>query len=529
MIHEVIIVGTGPSGVASAMGFAENGIIPLILDVGYEPAENKRLEQNFFDFRKSNDSFNMMIGNNYEGLHNVINEKTIFPKLISPFMQFVVKDAEKLSPIDENGFMVTQSFAMGGLANAWGAGLYRCVDDELKNIPFKPSELSPYYDKLTKEIGISGDDDDLTPFFGSTENLLTPLKLSKKAEKLYLKYKKKKTELNAKGMYIGRPRLGVLSQNYYNRRKCDYHNLELWLPNLPYIYNPSFTLTELIKNNKALYEKSVLVKSWDREGKVIIVHGENIRDGVPVSFKCKRLVLAAGTINSAKIVLKSKKDFKAKLPLYDNIHVQVPLIFPSFVGSKLETEAFGLTNLNAVFDFRRLNLRLQGSILELTFPARSIFYEMFPFSAKDNLAFTRTFLPSLLVMLLYFPSSSENAGHVTLRSDDLLETYGLPCKINRNVIKKVTNTFLGLGVLTHHLLARYKPMGYTIHYAGTLPMVQNPRHNYQCNALGELHREPGIFIVDGSLFSYIPAKNITFTLMANAMRIADHISKEIKT
>jgi len=138
---------------------------------------------NFYDYRKTHESFDIMIGKDHEVLEHVINKKTASPKVSSPHMQFVTKDADKISPINESA-SVLQSFAMGGLASAWGAGLYRCVDDDLVELPVSAAELSPYYDKLTREIGISGDDDDLTPFFGSTEDLLKPIRLSRKSSKL---------------------------------------------------------------------------------------------------------------------------------------------------------------------------------------------------------------------------------------------------------------------------------------------------------------------------------------------------------
>ena len=80
-----------------------------------------------------------------------------------------------------------------------------------------------------------------------------------------------------------------------------------------------------------------------------------------ITFKCKKLLLAAGTINSAKIVLNSKKDFESKLSLKDNSLVQVPLIFPSFIGSRLEKDALSLTNLNVIINLKDVNMRLQGS------------------------------------------------------------------------------------------------------------------------------------------------------------------------
>ncbi len=527
MIHEVIIVGSGPTGVASALGFAENGIIPLILDVGYDPEKDNTLNSNFFEYRKTHDSFNLMIGEDYEGLRNLIGERTIFPKLISPFMQFVVKDSEKLSPTDERGFMAVQSFAKGGLANAWGASLYRCLDDELINIPLKASELSPYYDKLTKEIGISGSDDDLTPFYGSTKDLLPPLNLSKKCELLYVRYKKKKKRLNEKGVYIGRPRLCVLSQDYHDRTGYEYNSLESWFPQLPYVYTPSHTLLKLIKENKVIYHRSVLVKFWIREDNHLIVHAENVNDGSMITFKCKKLVLAAGTINSAKIVLNSKRDFKTRLPLFDNGLAQIPLIFPLFIGSKFETKTLGFENLDIIFNFQKLNLRLKGSILELNFPSRSVFYELLPFSVKDNLLFIKYFLPAVLVVLLYFPSTPENSGYLRLNDNGILEIFCRPYKFDKKIIRRVIKTFYNLCAITHPLLVRYAQPGFSIHYAGTLPMVKNPENDYQCDEFGQLYGEPGVYLVDGSLFSYIPAKNFSFTLMANAMKIAEYISKTI--
>lgn len=272
MIHKVIIVGTGPSGTAAALGFAENGIVPLILDVGKEPHNIHPLINNFYEYRKMHDTFDVMIGSKYEMLNHVITKRTPSPKVSSPYMQYVLKDADRLSPIVEKGVHIIQSFAKGGMANAWGAGLYRFLENEFINTPVNAADLVPYYDRLTKEIGISGDDDDLAPFFGSTENLLSPLKLSRISRKLYSTYQKNKQKLNYRGVFVGRPRLGVLSQEHDGRIPYDYCNLEMWFPKLPYIYNPVFTLEKLIKNKKAVFAKSILVKSWSREAGHITVN-----------------------------------------------------------------------------------------------------------------------------------------------------------------------------------------------------------------------------------------------------------------
>ncbi len=523
MIHEVIIVGSGPSGVASALGFAENGIVPFVLDVGHEAPDVTPPDMNFYDYRKINDAFEIMIGKDYEVINHLIDKKTSSPKVSSPYMQFVTRDAERISPVNESA-SVLQSFAKGGLASAWGSALYRCVDEDLIDIPVKASELSPYYDRLTREIGISGDDDDLTPFFGPTDGLLKPIKLSRKSSKLFSAYQKHKNKLNSEGVFIGRSRLGLLTENHDDRSACDYHSLEMWYPGLPYIYTPEYTLKKLIKDNKVEYKSSIVVKNWSRENGCIVVHAQDIRDDSAVEFRCNKLVLAAGTINSTKIVLNSKKDFETTLPLKDNSLVQFPLIFPSFIGSKLEKDALSLTNLNVIFDLTEPDMRLQGSLIELSSPARSVFYEKLPLAARDNLAFIRLFLPALAVLFLYLPSRKENEGRLKLGDDNKLEISNPHGKIDNSILKKVAGAFVKMGALTHPLFV--EPPEHAIHYGGTLPMVTVPDSEYHCSTEGELYGEPGVHVVDGSILSFIPAKNLSFTLMANAMRIADVISKK---
>ena len=59
-------------------------------------------------------------------------------KLKAPLMEYVVRGMESLFPHSARGFVATVSFAKGGLANAWGAGLYRFSDEDLTSFPFSP-------------------------------------------------------------------------------------------------------------------------------------------------------------------------------------------------------------------------------------------------------------------------------------------------------------------------------------------------------------------------------------------------------
>ncbi len=524
-MYDVLIIGSGISGVSTALRLSDLGIKTCILDVGIEPRERHEIKENLYDYRLKNDSFELMIGKNFEGLHNLKSTNQTLPaKLVSPGMKFVTERAEELSPLLSRNFTAVQSFAKGGLANAWGAGLMRFNRRDLEGFPIKEEELAPYYERLIEEIGISGENDDLTPFFGEDKLLQKPLKLSANARIILKNYLKKRKRLNRKGVFIGRPRLAVLSEEKEGRKACEYHNLEFWQPHLPYIYHPSLTLDKLISSGKVIYKRGLLARAWfHREGKVV-VEADYLLEKRKIYLECRKLVLAAGAISSAKLALTSRKDYRSKLPLLDNTALQFPFIIPQRIGKKLETDAFGLTQLNFVYEAKNQGL-LQGSILEVTSPSRAEFFSSLPLAAADNLRLIKYLLPALIVMQLYLPSLQP--ASLRLNESGELEIEGEVINIQESVKREIIRIFRSLGAFSFPRFVVKVPNGLGIHYAGTLPMVSSPQSPYQCNKFGELHGEQDVYVVDGALFPRLPSKNFSFAVMANAMRIAEHIAKTL--
>ncbi len=526
MKKKITIIGGGASGVSAALGFIKKGIVPTIIDVGKRAPGPHKAKGNLYDYRGKNDLFDLMIGEDFKGLANVLDGTSLSPKLTTPLNNYIISGSEDISPINSSNFNAVQSFAAGGLAAAWGAGLYRYNDNDLGDMPIKAKLLSPYYDQLSREIGISGKNDDLTEFFGEDNTLLPPVNLSKKSDYIYNNYSKKKKKFNKKGVYIGYPRLGVLTRDHNGRSECDYSNFETWLPDIPWVYNPAQTLDRFVKENKVKYISGIHINTWKRENRKIKLEGFNIKDHSPFTTDTDILLIAAGTINSTKLVLRSKKDTKTRLNILDNPLFQVPLILPSFLGSPIDRSAFGMTNLNLVYREQGNNLTLQGSIIELTSPPRSVFFENFPVSSVLNLKMIKMASPSILAMFLYYPSPSRQAGKISLTDNNELKIEQEDYITDRKPLKKITRAMFGMGAWTHPILIQQSKPGYAIHYAGTIPMKEKTTSDYESSISGELHGEPGIYIADGTSFSQIAAKNLSFTLMANAMRIADRIAGE---
>lgn len=516
----IVIVGSGAAGAAAALQLARLGLRPLMLDVGIRPGKPvPRAEGNLYEWRRRHDSFDLHIGDDFRGVGDVLTAANGIAKLNAPNAAFVVQDAAALNPIDTTDFDPIQSFAFGGLANAWGAGLYRFMDADLAGFPIRAAELDPYADVLTREIGLSGADDDLTPFFGTAASLLPPLRLSFNAARVLARYQRVRQQLTHRGIFLGRPRVGALSVPYDGRPPVDYSNTEFWQEQ-PYLYTPALTLQKLIASGQLDYRPGVMVYAWEEAADRVILHAVERTSGQAIRVACKAVVLAAGAIGTAKIVLRSAEDYATALPLLENPAVQIPFVLPTSLGRALDTHCFGLTQLNLIWQQSSYGCMAQGSILEITSPMRAEFYGRFPLAARANLALVREMLPAMLVMQLFFPAAIQPPARLSLQQSGRLRIDGHPNAIDVRKLAPLLFAMRSLGMWTHRSLIYKPPTGHAIHYAGTLPMRASPGR-YECYPDGRLTGSQRVYIADSACFSALPAKNMSFGMMCNAMRVAE--------
>jgi choline dehydrogenase-like flavoprotein len=94
----------------------------------------------------------------------------------------------------------------------------------------------------------------------------------------------------------------------------------------------------------------------------------------------------------------------------------------------------------------------------------------------------------------------------------------------RSAIRRFKRVLWALGCFVPPGMTRLRPMGSSVHYAGTLPhsAVRSP---LTTSRDGRSHDFSNLTVVDGSVFPSLPAKQLTFTMMANAARIAEHFDE----
>ena len=230
---DIAVVGSGPGAAFAAYGARGRSI--LMLDAGGDAPQCPELRGNAYELRRgSDDLFTALIGEHFESLHNLANP-VISLKLKSPYMSYVARDWRRIAPIASERFEGAVALSKGGLANAWGAGVYRFNAADLAGFPISPEDLRPFYDEAGAHIGISGANDDLEPYFGRDEELQPPLRLSAFFADLLSRYQKLGPQFQRERVAIGRPRLAVLTQPHHGRSAYEYGNLEFFRPHDPAI------------------------------------------------------------------------------------------------------------------------------------------------------------------------------------------------------------------------------------------------------------------------------------------------------
>lgn len=519
---DALVVGSGPAGVFTAYALKQRSV--LLIDPGYGPGERPALRENFFALRRSQDLFDTVIGRNFEGLNN-LHRKAISMKLKAPHMTYVIRDWERLAPLVSSSFEAVISLARGGLANAWGAGAYRFSKNDIEGWPVDLAEFAPFYEELTAHIGIAGDNDDLAFYFGEEKGLLPPLQLSGLAARLLGRYEAKREFFQRRGIRIGRPRLAVATVPHRGRPAYDYRNLEFYEPYNPAIYNPASTLEELIRAGQVTYRPGYLALSFREQGSHVEVAATNLKTNETERFCARKVFLAAGALNTARIVLRSSEDFQTRLPILDNPMSCILLFDLAGLGKAPDLGEGSLAQLNLIYDDPPTGRRFQGSLYGTNGPLRSDTLFQSPLAASSHLACARVLSQAMALLMLFYPDRPSESRRLSLQPSGALEVAYEP-EPRGEVEARLIAALRGARLFGSRGWCQYPPPGTSLHFAGSLPMKAKPGR-YETDANGRLFGTNRVYISDAACFPTLPSKNHTLTIMANAMRIATRANADL--
>jgi choline dehydrogenase-like flavoprotein len=539
-MDKILIIGSGASGIHFALSVLKKGYEVTVLDVGYEKPKAQIPEDTYNELKKDlSDPVRYFLGEHYEAVVYPGSGEDYVTKYYGfPPTKNHVFSSPRSFLYEAHGMQPLLSFAQGGLAEAWTGGAYPLNDYELSDFPFNYQEIEPHYSEVAKRIGLIGVNDDLAKYYPYHEYLLEPLRLDQNSASLVDEYEKRKSFLNNKyNCYLGRSRVTTLSRDIGDRKACTYCGRCLWGCPTEGLYTPSITLRECRKYPNLTYIPNMLVShfSYDASGRITSVTAETINNHQTDQFTADHYVLAAGTLSSAKIFIQSIKHQTGEAMklcgLMDNRQILIPFLNLRMLGEHYNSENYQYHQLAIGIETEYPEEYIHGQITTLKTAMVHPVIQNEPVDLRTAAFIFRNVRAGLGVVNLNLPDQRRKTNYVTVETDpnsrrDKLMIHYTPEKDYVKVINKAVKTvkgFLwGLRSIVPPGMVQIRPMGASVHYSGTIPM-SSKKEPLTVSKYCQSSEFPNLYIIDGTTIPRLPAKNITFTLMANAVRVAESV------
>lgn len=538
MMAHITVVGSGASGVHFALSALRQGHRVDMVDVGYAGPGKVNPDDDFLGLKSNlKDPAEYFLGKDFESVVPPDFNQEIYE--FPPNKMYVFRNPPGFNWVTE-GFEPLFSFARGGLAEAWTGGCYPFNDQDLESFPFGLEELKPFYEEVAERIGLIGEPDDMSDFFPWHDHLLSPLELDESSARLVKQYEKNRQALNRKqGFSLGRSRIATLSRDRGSRKACDYSGRCLWGCPGDSLYVPSITLAECQAYPNFRYHPRHLVLHFrfDRRNRITGLVARELSADRLVEFEVKNLVLAAGTLISSKIFLDSIYAQSGRIVklegLMDNRQILVPFVNLAMIGKPYNPETYQYHQLAIGFNCNQTQRYVHGQITTLKSALLHPVIQQIPLDLKTAAFAMRGLHSALGVINLNFWDTRRPGNAVTIepRSEAGAESppdtrlkisYQSAPEENAiisDALKRVRKFLMKLGAVAPPMMVHVRPMGASVHYSGTIPMTSGA-DPLTVSADCRSRDFENLYFVDGTSFPFLPSKNLTFTLMANAVRVA---------
>jgi choline dehydrogenase-like flavoprotein len=528
----VVVVGSGASGVHFARVALDNGWRVTMLDVGRAALPPVAPDASFARLKRElDDPAEYFLGRSFEGV--------LFPGHRGEYYGFPPHKGyifQALEPFrwSSRGFDPLLSFARGGLAEAWTGGAFPFTAAEMADFPLDHADFAPHYGRIAREIGVSGASDDLARFLPVHEHLAPALELDEHSCRLLERYARVRERLNRDlRVFVGRSRAATRADDRDGRNGCTYLGRCLWGCPREALYTPSITLRALRARDGFSYLDGRFATRIDvgESNRVRAVRAIELATGREEVHESERIVLAAGTLASSKLFLSSLRRIAGRAPelggLMDNRQVLVPFVNLSMLRRRYDPDTYQYHQLALGLERADPRHYVHGLVTTLKTALIHPIVQSVPFDLRSALSIFRDSHAALGILNVNFHDERRERCSVALEGDGdgerLLVRYepapAEPERI-RSTLATLRSALRRLGCVVPPGMTHVRPMGASVHYAGTLPMSAAARPlstTPEC----ESRDLKGLYLADGSTFPFLPAKNLTFSLMANSARVAE--------
>jgi choline dehydrogenase-like flavoprotein len=516
----IVVIGSGPAGVAAAHAIAGAGHDVTVLDAGdkIEPGG-----MDVFDTLARSEPQRWppeLARQARNGFPVDIRNVPLKPAYGSLF-PYALEDRDL--PVARENAEPLPSLAYGGLSNAWGASILPFRQSDIEDWPVSLAELKPHYEAVLGFMPIAAERDELSAMLPLYSDSPSALRRGPQAQMLLSRLRRHAGALSAAGVTFGSSRLAVAASGD-DPHRCRYSGMCMY--GCPYrsIYNASHTLDALIHSTRVDYRGGVYVDRLSEAGdSVRIDFHERGHPSEAGHLTAKRVFVACGAISSTRLILESIGQTQLGRRLQDSQYFVIPMLTARAAPVSVETQGNTLAQVFMELEDERISrhtvhLQLYGyndlilSALAARLPLRAARLE-------------RALGPLLgrLVVIQGYLHSADSPG---LRIDydgravRLVGEDGAAGAARvRHVVRRLAGAGRLLGMLPMPGFVQVGRPGKGNHLGGSLPMRRQPGE-LDTDTLGRPGGWSRVHVLDASIFPSVPATTVTLSVMANAHRIA---------
>ena len=523
----------------------------MMIDGGFSaPHITEEDAGNFEDVRRiRNDQWRFFLGEDLSGIPTGGLQGGLGGGMTSGNRRYITRGTDDGLPLKTDNAQILQTLAKGGLGAVWGAACSYFSNEELTSMNLPPDEMQESYKAVTKLIGISGP--------ASSYGTQPPLKPDHNAEAILKRgaghdlrpFVNEWTEVpdshqESKKMRVEQPYSAVLTEDLGSRRAYDYTDMEYYTDPSRSVWRPQYLIEELQKHPHFRYEPGWIAEriSEDDQGATVYVRsmgrplpltpsrGEGGKE--EMTFTAKRIVLAAGAVGTARILLRSFGLHVQDIPFVAKPHAFIACLHPRMFGRSGPKERGSLCQL-LVTDEEKTADHFDAACAQIYSYRSLLLFRLIaslPLPAPEALALASLLTPSLMIADIRFPAGPEGNSLRLNSETDAVQISMQPSEQEKQnhaiTLKRMRKNLRSLGLLP--IRTMMLPEGSSSHYAGTVPVrSEKGATPLSTDANGKLHQGKHIFVADASVFPILPPKPHTLTIMANAERIAGHLLKSL--
>jgi choline dehydrogenase-like flavoprotein len=522
----IVVIGSGPAGVAATHALVARGERVTVLDAGVELEAERRA---LVDGMAAGTPADWSADEVAEISRQMPASLGGVPLKFTYGSDFPYQHVEQFSPFENMGSATRPTLARGGFSTVWGSAALPYLERDLAEWPEGARSLAPHYRAVAGWMPISGLADGLDPALPLYTENAAPLRQSRQTQALLSDIDAAKDRLGAAGFSAGQSRLAVRAEANESGPGCAYCGL--CLNGCPYrlIYDASATLDELLRNAEVDYRPGIVVDRLEEHGDRVTIHGAT-RDGEePVRIEADRVYVACGTVGTTRLMLASLDAIGRAVEMKDSQYFLLPWLRLRGVARPREEGLHTLAQAFIELDDPKIdphNVHLQ------VYGFNDVFVSLFdkllgPLSGPMR-PLVDAVLSRMLLIQGYLHSDSSPSIRVSLQEPvggkrGVLELREVGNRETRPALRRVAARLLrhslDFKALPLWPLLQIAPAGRGFHSGGTFPMTESPGP-FQTDVLGRPHGFARVHLADSSTFPTIPSTTITFTVMANAHRIA---------